>query len=435
MSPTRREFLQAAGVVATGGALGPSPIAAQAAKRRYAIVGTGVRGIGMWGRPMAERFADQLEFVGLCDINGKRVELARQAIGVSCPTFTDFDRMCDAAKPDLLMVTTVDAYHAGYITRALDRGIDVITEKPMVIDEQQCQQVLEAERRNNRRIVVAFNYRFAPKHVKIKEVLQSGAIGTITGVDFHWYLDTQHGADYFRRWHRLKEKGGSLWVHKATHHFDLINWWLDADPVEVSAFGELAHYGRKGPFRSTNCRPCPHKGTCQFYWDIGERESMRIYTEAESVDGYLRDGCVFKDDINIWDTMTATVRYSSNVLMSYSLNTFMPIEGYGLAFNGTKGRLEIRDYERQPWEVSEESEIWLTRNFGEREKIAIPEVEGAHGGGDQRLHELVFLKPEVPAHLRLPDSRAGAMSCLTGIAARRSGEENRPITISELVRL
>ena len=86
--------------------------------------------------------------------------------------------MCDAARPDLLMVTTVDAYHADYIVRALDRGIDVITEKPMVIDEQQCRKVLDAERRNKRKIVVAFNYRFAPKHVKIKEALQSGAIGT-----------------------------------------------------------------------------------------------------------------------------------------------------------------------------------------------------------------------------------------------------------------
>jgi predicted dehydrogenase len=433
MSPTRREFLQVTGAVAAGAALATGHLHAQASpRRRYAVIGTGVRAIGMWGRPLRENFSDRLEFVGLCDINGKRVELARQAIGVSCPTFTDFDRMCDEAKPDLLMVTTVDAFHADYIVRALDRGIDVITEKPMVTDEDQCRRVLEAEARNNRKIVVAFNYRFAPKHVKIKEVLQSGAIGTITGVDFHWYLDTSHGADYFRRWHRLKEKGGSLWVHKATHHFDLINWWLDADPVEVSAFGELAHYGRKGPFRSTNCRPCTHKSACSFYWDINERESMKLYTQAESEDGYLRDGCVFKEDINIWDTMSATVRYSSNVLMSYSLNTFMPIEGYALAFNGTKGRLEVRDYEDQPWSVKEETEIYLTKNFGKRTKIAIPRAAGGHGGGDRRLHELIFHKPAVPAHLALPDSRAGAMSCLTGIAARKSVEERRPIKIAEL---
>ena len=158
---------------------------------------------------------------------------------------------------------------------------------------------------------------------------------------------------------------------------------------------------------------------------------MQLYTEAESVDGYLRDGCVFKNDIDIWDTMSATVRYSNNVLMSYSLNTFMPIEGYHLAFNGTKGRLEVRDYERQPWEAAEDSDIALIRNFGKREKIEVPKADGGHGGGDSRLQDLIFKKIDAPAHLRLPDSRAGAMSCLTGIAARKSvieqqaGEDRR----------
>jgi predicted dehydrogenase len=413
-----------------------APAPAQGAKRRYAIVGTGVRGIGMWGRALLQRYSDAVDFVGLCDINPKRAELAKAALGVSCPTFTDFDAMCDAVKPELLTVTTVDAYHADYIVKALDRGIDVITEKPMVIDEAQCQKVIDAEVRNKRKIIVAFNYRFAPKHTKIKEIIQSGEIGTVTGVDFHWYLDTSHGADYFRRWHRLKDKGGSLWVHKATHHFDLVNWWLDADPVEVQAYGELSHYGRKGPFRHTNCRPCPHKSKCNFYWDITKGRGMSLYTEAESVDGYLRDGCVFKEDVDVWDTMSATVRYSNDALMSYSLNTFMPIEGYHLAFNGTKGRLEVRDYERQPWPVAEESEMYLIRNFsGKREKVTIQNADGGHGGGDNRLHDLIFKKIEAPKHLQLPDSRAGAMSCLTGIAARKSVEEKKPIRIAPLVRL
>lgn len=437
MSPTRRDFIRTTGAAAAAVTLAPlTPALAQAGpKRKYAIVGTGVRAIGMWGRPLVARYGDVLDFVGLCDVNGKRVELAKTAIGATCPTFTDFDRMCDTAKPDLLMVTTVDAYHADYIVKALDRGIDVITEKPMVIDEAQCQKVLDAERRNNRKIVVAFNYRFAPKHVKIKELIKDGAIGAVTGVDFHWYLDTSHGADYFRRWHRLKSKGGSLWVHKATHHFDLINWWLDADPVEVQAYGELRHYGKQGPFRSTNCRPCPHKGSCQFHWDITRGRGMQIYTQAESEDGYLRDGCVFKEDIDIWDTMSASVKYSNGALMSYSLNTFMPIEGYALAFNGTKGRLEVRDYERQPWQAAEETEMHLIRNFGQREKVEIPKAEGGHGGGDTRLHELVFRKAQAPDYLRLPDSRAGAMSCLTGIAARKSVESRRPVAIGDLVRL
>jgi predicted dehydrogenase len=142
---------------------------------------------------------------------------------------------------------------------------------------------------------------------------------------------------------------------------------------------------------------------------------------------------VFREDVNISDTMNAVVRYSNGVTMSHSLNTFMPFEGYRIVFNGTKGRLEIRDYERQPWKVPEETEIYLTRNFGQREKVAIPKAEGGHGGGDDRLRDLIFRQVTVPDHMRLPDSRAGALSCLTGIAARKSVDEGRPVKISELM--
>src|SRR5688500_10760713 len=195
---TRREFVSTVSGAAVGAAVASSNVSfAAQAKRRYAIIGTGVRAIGMWGRPIAQEYADVAEFVGLCDINPLRVEVAKKQIGVSCPTFTSFDQMMDKAKPDLLMVTTVDGYHSEYIVKALERGIDVMTEKPMVIDEKQCQAVLDAEKKSGRNIVVTFNYRYAPKHRTVKEVLMSGKIGKITSVDFSWYLDTRHGADYF----------------------------------------------------------------------------------------------------------------------------------------------------------------------------------------------------------------------------------------------
>ena len=350
----------------------------------------------MWGRPLVERYGDVLEFVGLCDVNPLRAEAARKQIGVSCPTFTSLDEMLEKARPELLCVTTVDAFHVDCIVKALERGVDVITEKPMVTDEAQCQAVLEAEKKTGRKIVVTFNYRYAPKHRKIKELLLAGEIGKVTSVDFSWYLDTTHGADYFRRWHRLRERSGSLWVHKATHHFDLVNWWLDADPVEVSAFASLRNYGKMGPFRDTNCRPCAHKEKCPFHWDITKRPDLvALYVDCEKADGYLRDGCVFKEDVNIPDTMNAVVRYSNDVTMSYSLNTFMPLEGYRLAFNGTKGRLEVRDYERQPWTVPEESEMHLIRNFGERTKVEHPQ-----GRGRARRRGRPAARPDLPQRRR-----------------------------------
>ena len=434
----RREFVKAAGSAVAAAPLLSDPRFANAVttRRRYAIVGTGDRASGMWGSELVRKYSDLLEFVGLCDTNHKRAVAARAMMGVTCPTFTNFDEMLDRARPNLLMVTTVDAFHSQYIVKALDRGIDVITEKPMVIDEKQCQSVLDAEKRNKRKIIVAFNYRYSPKHQKVKELLMEGEIGRVISVDFNWYLDVFHGADYFRRWHRLKNRGGSLLVHKATHHFDLMNWWLDADPVEVTARGGLEVYGKNGAFRSTHCRPCPHKDNCRFYYDVTKNEKrMKLYVECEDVDQYHRDGCVFREDVDIYDNMALIVKYSNGVNMNYSLNAFMPFEGFRLGFNGEKGRLEIRDHERQLYPINERTEMYVTTNFGQQKKIAVPEGRGGHAGGDPRLQDLIFRKIDLPKYMQLPDSRAGAMSCLTGIAARKSIEQGRSIRIKDLVRI
>lgn len=438
-SMNRRDFLATTSGAAVS-LLAANHVAATVnplARKRVAMVGTGHRGTGMWGKDIVDRYGSEIEFVGLCDKNGKRVEAGKKLIGAECQTFTNFDEMVTRTKPELLIVTTMDSTHHQFITKALSKGIDVITEKPMVTEAVQARAILDAERQYNRKITVAFNYRYAPKHQKIKEILKSGEIGKINSVDFAWYLDTSHGADYFRRWHRLKSGGGSLWVHKATHHFDLVNWWLDADPVEVSANGALNVYGKSGPFRHTNCRPCPHKTRCPFYWDMTkDARLMKLYAECEDVDGYTRDGCVFKQDIDIYDTMSAAVKYSNGVQMAYSLDASMPIEGYRIAFNGTKGRLEVRDYERQPWEEKQQSEIYLIKSFPRsRERIDMPDIKGGHSGGDDRLRDVIFKNAKVPDFLKLPDSRAGVMSCMTGIAARTSIERGRPVKIGELIKV
>ncbi len=442
---TRRGFLKAASGTVLASALAPAVAAVVAApftgptreapaKRRYAIVGTGIRGSSMWGASVLARHGDAVELVGLCDVNRKRAELVKRRLKASCPVYTDFEAMVKEARPELLAVTTVDSTHADYIVRGLVAGLDVITEKPMVTDEVQCRAVLDAERRSGRRLTVGFNYRFAKKHQRLKELLQSGAIGKVTSVDFNWYLDVYHGADYFRRWHRLRGSSGSLLVHKATHHFDLMNWWLGAAPVEVSAMGGLSVYGRNGPFRHEQCRGCPHAQKCRFFWDITkDRGLSELYVECESEDGYKRDGCVFREDVDIFDAMNVTVRYANDVTMSYSLNAAMPFEGYRLAFNGTEGRIEVRDHDRQPWTPEKPTEIWLTRNFGKREAVDVEAVSGGHGGGDELLLAQVFARPELPAWLALPGARDGALSCLTGIAARKSIDERRWVRIDELV--
>jgi predicted dehydrogenase len=434
---SRRDFLRAAGATAAVAAL-PGPAFAEARRQvRYAIVGAGHRGSGMWGAEALQRHGARLELVALCDVNPRRAEAANALMGTKAPVFTDLDAMLDAVEVDRIAVCTVDSTHSAIISRALERGVDVVTEKPMVTELDQCRAIVEAERKSRRRVAMAFNYRYSPKLEKIWSLLRTSDLGMVTSVDFSWYLDVFHGADYFRRWHRLRSQGGSLWLHKATHHFDLMNWWLGADPVEVRAVSSLRRYGSNGSFRHTHCRSCPHRASCEFYFDMTTSPRlMALYASAEAVDGYHRDGCVFREDCDIYDTMSAIVRYSNGTQMTYSLNAFMPFEGFRVAFNCERGRIEARDYERQAWEVPHETEIIVARTFAkEVQRVTLQRLEGGHSGGDPRLLDAIFGDAPVPDHLRVPDSRAGAMSCLTGIAARSSSETGRPVAIADLLPL
>lgn len=433
----RRSFLASGTIAAASSAVGFGRAQQGGRKKRLVLVGTGSRGTGTWGRSLLEHYSNVVEIVGFCDINSKRVQLAPELVGAQAPTYhMDFDRMIQDTKPDGVLITTVDSTHSHYIVRSLELGVPPISEKPMCTDERQCQEILDAQRKSGLPVTVTFNARHGRGAKKVKELLMEGAIGDVISVDFQEFLNTSHGADYFRRWHRLKENSGTLLVHKACHHFDQANWWLDSEPVEVTAEGDLKFYGHNNPFRSTHCRVCPYTDQCDFYWDITRNERlMKLYVACESEDGYLRDRCVWSANTNIYDTMSVFVKYENGVHLTYTANTYLPYEGQAIAFNGTKGRLDYNSYFGGGHEVEE---LRLTPSFGESQLITDlgPRLEGGHGGADRSLKNLLFLEADAPDPLGLKaDLRAGAMASLIGIAAYRSIERGgKKIRISDLVK-
>ena len=126
----------------------------------------------------------------------------------------------------------------------------MVTEKPLTVDELRCQAILNAQARTGRRLNVSFNYRYAPRNAAVKELITSGAIGDVLSVHLEWLLDTQHGADYFRRWHRDKRNSGGLMVHKASHHFDLVAFRWTSSPTRRCAQRGAAPSGLRPSERS-----------------------------------------------------------------------------------------------------------------------------------------------------------------------------------------
>lgn len=196
-------------------------------------------------------YSDVAELVAFCDLSQVWMawyneQLAERGLP-TLPTYpaAQFDQMIAETHPDTVIVSTVDATHHLYIIRAMELGCDVISEKPMTTRLDSLKAIYDAIERTGKNLRVTFNYRYAPAYTRLRELILEGKVGRPLAVDFSWMLDTSHGADYFRRWHWEKENSGGLLVHKATHHFDLVNWWIDSYPQDVFAMGNLLFYGRQ----------------------------------------------------------------------------------------------------------------------------------------------------------------------------------------------
>lgn len=438
------------------------------AKKKYVLVGTGGRS-AMYLHALAGTYADRARLLAVCDVNQTRMDFHRQELAdkfglgdVATYKAHEFDRMLAEQQPDAVVVTSIDRTHHRYICAALDHGCDVVTEKPMTVDAAKCQQVVDAVQRSGRRLTVTFNYRYSPRNAKVKEILQSGAIGDVFSVHFEWLLDTRHGADYFRRWHRDKRNSGGLFVHKASHHFDLVNWWLGSSPELVFALGQLRFYGREN---------AEERGVTEFYSRARGSEAAAndpfalranpekdhylngLYFHAEHEDGYFRDQSVFGDGISIEDTMNVLVRYRNRAQMSYTLTAYSPWEGYRVMFNGSQGRLEFNVVET-PYVSGSHTDFNLpgAHEFQGDTKTLVPEIlvhphwgkpqqvdyevsKGGHGGGDVRLLEDVFGDPQPDPLGRAADFRDGVHSILTGIAANQALRTGLPVTVADLVTL
>jgi len=425
-------------------------------KKRYVQVGTGGRARFFY-EAVASDFKETSEMVGFCDMSQTRMNFANVLLErhghQKIPTYlyTDFDKMLDEQKPDFVIVTTTDRNHHDYIIRSMEKGCDVISEKPMTIDEEKAQAIIDCQKRTGRSLRVTFNYRYAPHNTKIRELIRDDVIGKVFSVHFEWLLNIQHGADYFRRWHRNKQNSGGLLVHKSTHHFDLVNFWLDSQPKTVFAFGDLNFYGQAN---------AETRGVEKFYYrcldnefakedpfaiDLRANEELQeLYLNAEADSGYIRDRSVFSDDISIEDTMAVTVKYSSGALLTYSLNAYMPWEGFNIAINGSKGRIEVKvvemSYINAGGDKEDEGallvkEVVVHPMFGAPYVVDIEKKAGGHGGGDPELLNDIFGVPEEDEFKRAATHVDGAMSILTGVAANKSITSGLPVHIKDLIEI
>jgi predicted dehydrogenase len=408
--------------------------------------------------------AADAELVGLLDSNPGRIDYhlhqLRQA-GLDTAQITtgsgdDLEQVIEDKAADRVIITSPDFTHADYIVRSMAAGADVVVEKPLTIDPESARAIVEAADRTGRQVVVTHNYRYSPRNSGLKEIVTSGQIGTVLSVTFEWVLDTAHGADYFRRWHRDKANSGGLLIHKASHHFDLVNWWIADVPARVHASGGVRFYGAENAeARGLPARPPrgTHDGE-HSPWELdlrGDQRLKALYLDNEEHDGYHRDQDVFGPGVTTEDNLAVIVDYAAGPTLSYALNAHSPWEGYRVAINGTEGRAELEVVERaavlinesgkptvDPSALPEEAtrhggqRLTLQRHWEPARDVLIKEGSGGHGGGDRLLLADVFQGPGDDPLERPSDIKDGLRSIAVGMMGNESLRTGQPVGLEDL---
>ncbi len=351
--------------------------------KKFAIVGMGNRGLGAFakgilglpGRGLPE-FKKHARLVAICDANSVRLKVAREELKQpDLATYTHLDAMLKEADFDILVIATKDCTHGDLAVKALNAGKHVVCEKPLATSVADCDRMIAAAQANGCWLRAAQNARYWPQGQKAKAMVDDGAIGHIKLVTYEEQLDTSHGADYFRRWHRDKKNSGGLLMHKSSHDFDWLNWLIGGRISRVAAFGDTSFYLPREK-RGTCCRTCDYTAECPFYYDlpgIWDGLYMRMYSDGQAEDGYMRDGCVFDPGIDIEDRVTMIGEYDNGVKLNYTLACFSPYANSSCVLIGDAGRIEM---------PNSEDIHYYPMHKREKHVIKVLPGEGGHGGCD-----------------------------------------------------
>lgn len=199
---------------------------------KVAIIGTGaispshVRGY--------LTFKDKCKIVALCDLYEDKAHVMNKEFGLDATVYTDYQQMLDEEELDLVSICTPPYTHAELTINSLDKGVHVLVEKPMASSLEECDAMLEAAKRNQKKLSVISQNRFTTPMMRLKHVLDSGLAGEIvhTQVDSHWW----RGHSYYDLWWRgtWEKEGGGCTLNHAVHHIDIFQW-MNGAPNEITA--------------------------------------------------------------------------------------------------------------------------------------------------------------------------------------------------------
>ncbi|MDR3707714.1 MAG: Gfo/Idh/MocA family oxidoreductase [Capsulimonadaceae bacterium] len=325
--------------------------------------------IGAGGRGKLAGYAHKpgkgSRIVACCDVSDRWLDDARKSYGDDIALTHDYRELLDMAL-DAVFVTTPDFLHEEYATAALEAGKAVYLEKPMAITIAGCDRILEAARRTGSRLYLGHNMRHMPFVIKMKELIDSGAIGEVKTAWCRHFVG--NGPDfYFKDWHAERRYSTSLLLQKAAHDIDVLHWLCGSFSRRVTAMGDLMVLGKIESRRPDTGLPQPldRESLDWKRWPPAAHEGMNPVIDVEDVSLML-------------------MQLDNGVLASYQQCHFTPDYWRNYTVIGSEGRIENDGNGEQGTTIK----LWNQRHgWCPEGDVAYPvdEAAGGHGGADPNI--------------------------------------------------
>ena len=325
--------------------------------------------------------------------------------------YTDAREMLDNEELDGCMIGTRCNTHTPYAVEVLRRNIPLFLEKPVSVTMEQLRALDAAGKATAAQTVVSFPLRASLPVRKAKAIIDSGEIGEVQHVQA--WNNIPYGAGYYHTWCRDESVTGGLFLQKATHDLDYIQYILGHRPMELCAMESKQIYKGDKP-AGLRCPDCPEERTCP------ESEWFMTTYKADHSHGDL---CCFSTATGNHDSASVLIRYDTGMHVCYSQNFFARKNAQlrGARFLGYKGTLEF------DWYTGE----LLVHKHDEPVDVCykLDLTASSHFGGDKQLmlNFCGVMAGTENSESPLEDGIASALLCLK---AAESAREHRFVDIA-----
>ena len=368
------------------------------AKRKVIVIGCGSRG-KRYSDIMKDEFGEDFEVVAAAEPIKDRLDYMKEKHSIPDEMcFTDYKPLLALPKfADIAVIASMDRDHYDQVMAAIDKGYDLLLEKPIAPTAKECREIQRAAEAKGVFVIVCHVLRFSPFFIALKDIIDSGEIGKVMNIQHIEAVGNVHQSHSFVRgnWGN-SERSSSMILQKTCHDMDILAWLIGKKCMAVQSFGSLSYFTRENAPEGSPERcidGCPHADTCPY-------NAMKLYVESNS-DWFRRAStrkinptdddvieamhntqygkCVYKCDNNVVDHQTVNLKFGDDVYVDFAMSAFTKGGRY-IRIMGTKGEI-VASMDGSKVEVF--SFLNRTTRIHDCASSSLKsDITGGHGGGD-----------------------------------------------------